>query len=432
MITIVMPVYNTGVYLKESIESILNQTYGDFELICVDDCSKDDLTLEILDAYEQVDERISVVHFSENAGAAEARNMGLKHAKGEYIIFLDADDIFDEDMLEKMYNSLESTNADMCVCGHRTYSEQSKSIVNEYKLRNITGITNRMFSIKELGEEGLLFWYPVPWNKMCKTDFVRRNGLCFQNLSSSNDVFYALMACLTATGIVYCNEGVPLLTYRTNTSNQISANRTSINGWYATEKVLAARSSYEDEVEWNQIICNLVVRIVHELRRSSDEEKRKECYEVVRLFLQENKKKINIHNRRFCTYVSYLVENEYETKWFEKVDDFDRQIEDSDDAIKAELASASKRIVVWGNGKRGQAFQRYCKKNGIKNVVVVDQKNDLIGTYTEEGFEMVHTNEAWKNADIVVASNYDIYMELIARTDMKSLHVIDLEKYCPV
>ena len=290
MITIVMPVYNTGVYLKESIESILNQTYGDFELICVDDCSKDAFTLELLDAYEQADERIRIVHLLENAGAAEARNIGLKQAEGEYIIFLDADDIFDEDMLEKMHQSLESSDADMCVCGHRIYSEQSKSVVQECQLRNIPGITDRVFSVKELGEEGLLFWDSVPWNKFCKTNFLRENHIYFQNLSSSNDVFYALMCNLLASKIVYCNAGFPLVTYRTENIHQISAKRTPINHWYAIQQLLQVRENDVDDIEWRQIMYALLQGTVCELNRSSDENKRKECYSAVRQFVTEKER----------------------------------------------------------------------------------------------------------------------------------------------
>ena len=432
MITIVMPVYNTGVYLKESIESILNQTYGDFELICVDDCSKDALTLELLDAYEQADERIRIVRLPENVGAAEARNIGLKQAEGEYIIFLDADDIFDEDMLEKMHQSLESSDADMCVCGHRIYSEQSKSVVQECQLRNIPGITDRVFSVKELGEEGLLFWAPVPWNKMCGTEFLRRNNIFFQNLSSSNDVFYALMCCLIATGIVYCDERKPLLTYRTQNENQISANRTPINFWWATKKILESITICEDDVRWLQIMCSLVVGIIYEINSSIDEGKRNECYEIIRAFIQVNKKKLNFKNRRFQTYVSFFLENKYESKWFEKVGDFERQLEELDDAVMSSLMNSNRNIVVWGNGKRGQAFQSYCKKKGIMNIHVTDRKNEAIGECTEFGYQIVDSESVFGWADIIVASNYNIYEGLLIRQESQDLEIINLQKYCPL
>ena len=430
MITVIIPVYNTREYLKECIDSLLHQTYADFEIICVDDCSKDAYTLELLKKYEGLDARLQVIYLPENKGAAEARNIGLEHAKGEYVTFLDADDWFDADMLEKMHDSLVTSGADICVCGHRVYSEQSKAVVGEVSLRHVPGVTDRVFAVKELGEQGLIMWDCVPWNKMCSAEFLRKNHISFQNLTSSNDVSFDLMCCLLAKRIVYCEGGKPLLTYRTQSENQISANRTPLNHWHAVNRVLELSVGKMDEIESKQLLFVLIVGMISELGRSSNEGKRRAGYDALKSYLVKHGIKEPFKVRRYNTYINLWIENEYESKWFEKIADFDLQIEENAEIILSDVLSGHKRVVIWGNGKRGQALQRFCKKRGVKNLSVADQKNDLVGTYTTKGFLVIHTDDALEEADVIIASNYDIYVDLLK--SVGDIKLIDLEKYCPI
>ena len=99
-ISIIMPVYNAEKYLCEALDSVRNQTLKEIEIICVDDGSTD-RSVEILSEYQKKDSRIKVLHQTEpSAGAALARNLGLQEARGEYLSFLDADDLFEPDLLE--------------------------------------------------------------------------------------------------------------------------------------------------------------------------------------------------------------------------------------------------------------------------------------------------------------------------------------------
>ena len=114
MVSIIVPCYNSSNYINELIDSVLLQTYTDFELILIDDASSDD-TLQILEKYRCIDERISVIHHDINKGLSEARNTGLQLSHGEYILFLDHDDVVFSDMLEDMLNNAE--NAEMVCSG---------------------------------------------------------------------------------------------------------------------------------------------------------------------------------------------------------------------------------------------------------------------------------------------------------------------------
>ena len=114
MISVIIPVYNVEKYLEECLDSVLRQSYQDFEVLLIDDGSKDG-SGKICDAYASKDSRFSVIH-KENGGVSSARNLGLKKAKGEYIAFVDSDDIIADDYLEKLYQGILVGDADVCLC----------------------------------------------------------------------------------------------------------------------------------------------------------------------------------------------------------------------------------------------------------------------------------------------------------------------------
>lgn len=112
-ISIIIPVYNCEKYLEECLDSVLRQTLKEYEIICVDDGSTD-CTIDILKKYAEQDSRIKVLH-QKNQGAGVARNLGLKHAEGEYIAFLDSDDYYlDTDALMCMYEICKKNDVDVC------------------------------------------------------------------------------------------------------------------------------------------------------------------------------------------------------------------------------------------------------------------------------------------------------------------------------
>lgn len=111
-VSVIIPVYNTEKYLRKCLDSVCNQTLSDIEIICVNDCSTDN-SFEILKEYALKDDRIKLIDFKENKGAAVARNTGIDEAKGEYIGFVDSDDFIDLDFYEKLYNKAIETGADV-------------------------------------------------------------------------------------------------------------------------------------------------------------------------------------------------------------------------------------------------------------------------------------------------------------------------------
>ena len=113
IVSVIMPVYNNEKYLEQCLDSIVNQSLTDIEIICVDDGSEDS-SAEILKRYAEKDSRIRII-YQENAGAGAARNNGLRHSRGKYLSFLDSDDFFENDMLEKAVKKIEEDAADFVV-----------------------------------------------------------------------------------------------------------------------------------------------------------------------------------------------------------------------------------------------------------------------------------------------------------------------------
>ena len=168
-ISVIIPLYNVEKYIKRCIDSVIGQTYSDFELILVDDGSVDG-SGDICDLYKEKDSRIKVIH-KENEGVSVARNTGLKNATGEYICFIDADDYVSSVYLEKLCGALESGDYDMAMCDFDNFTGDvyhgEKEPASEYKDEYLT--------IEELLKkihitQGEL--YVVVWGKIFKRNIV--------------------------------------------------------------------------------------------------------------------------------------------------------------------------------------------------------------------------------------------------------------------
>ncbi|MBR3628081.1 MAG: glycosyltransferase family 2 protein [Elusimicrobia bacterium] len=126
-ISVIVPTYNVEKYLSQCLDSILNQTFKDFECICINDGSTDN-SLSILQKYASKDNRIKIIN-QENKGLSGARNAALKIVTGKYITFVDSDDFVSSDYLEKLINLAEKENSDIVYCRHKMYY----SLDNKYE-----------------------------------------------------------------------------------------------------------------------------------------------------------------------------------------------------------------------------------------------------------------------------------------------------------
>lgn len=158
-ISIIVPVYKTERFLNECIDSILAQTFADFELILVDDGSPDACPA-LCDAAAAKDKRIRVIH-KKNGGQSTARNTGLDAARGGWIAFVDSDDTITSDYCAKLYAAVQETGARMAVCNYRQVDESGQPLKEQY-----LHVRAEVLSQKEALEHCTLLPYMVVWNKL--------------------------------------------------------------------------------------------------------------------------------------------------------------------------------------------------------------------------------------------------------------------------
>ena len=226
-VSVIIPVYNAGKYLEECLNSVCAQTLKEIEIICVDDGSTDN-SMEILHSFADRDERL-IIFNEKNSGAGAARNRGLEIAKGEYLSFLDADDFFEQTMLEKAYNSCIENSADVTVFRSDEYYTKTK----QYKPRMWSIRTNLLpstipFSANDVEKDifHLFVWWP--WDKLFSSDLIRKNNLKFQVQRTTNDMFFVVFAVLLANKIMIVDD--VLAHYRRDNNQSLSVTRE--NSWY--------------------------------------------------------------------------------------------------------------------------------------------------------------------------------------------------------
>lgn len=154
MITVIIPIYNLSKYLRNCLESVINQTYKDLEIICINDGSTDD-SISILKEYEEKDDRIIIID-KENEGVSAARNEGIEKSNGEYLFCIDGDDYIDEDFFEKFYYNAKKNDSDLVVLS--SFWNLDKRVNKNY---HSALPTCSMFIRKKILEENKFLRYPL-------------------------------------------------------------------------------------------------------------------------------------------------------------------------------------------------------------------------------------------------------------------------------
>ena len=227
-VSVIIPVYNVELYLKQCLESIMNQTLTDIEIICVDDGSTD-TSLEILREYEHKDSRIKVL-CQQNNYAGIARNNGMSVATGEYYVFLDSDDFFEPDLLESHYSRMKETGADISICGGDRYNiitskfETANHYLNVPRIKSLVG-NKKVFSVVDVGDMIFSIASPAPWNKMFSAEFVKKHKLQFMGTQRANDSFFILTSMNLAEKITYVDK--ILVHYRVGMTTNLQANNST-------------------------------------------------------------------------------------------------------------------------------------------------------------------------------------------------------------
>lgn len=421
LISVVMPIHNSGLYLTEAVESLMMQEFRDFEIILVDDASDDMFTKQLLKNIDKGDNgfSIKVIYLDQSVGAAEARNIGFQQVAGVYTIFLDSDDIFAPDFLKNMYQGVITEDADVSICGFTEFScdQQGNKQLGAIWMPEKEKIQNRE------KEEWLLNISIAPWNKLCRTEYLRSNNIYFQNLSSCNDLYFTCIAMKYANKISVIEE-TSLIKYRTHVSTQISANRDSMNLFYSISKVL--HQIKNDNIFIRQCAAFLLIDMLVEISRCKTELQNRRLYESVGDFFRNLQ--ISFTNKIIDKCKDNVIVLPYENDWYRNFGSFEWKLRLMRIEILKKIKNC-KNIYLWGMGRRGHAFEKFCLNESIFLQGVADKKNNNIGEFTELGNLIVKTEEVIRKADVIIASNAEIYNDLLLKKIKK--YIFNLEEYCP-
>lgn len=233
LVSVVVPAYNAAEYIDRCLDSVRCQTHSNLEIIVVDDGSADD-TLDRIRKHASEDSRITVLT-QENRYAGVARNEGFSHASGEYVAFLDADDFFDSRMIESMVGRACDAKADVVVCRSNFYDDVTDEIRPiGFSLQLVE--CDSVYSGYELRDVMFRFCVGWPWDKLYRSEFVRKHDLRFQDLRTSNDAYFVFMSLMLAERIAFVGDA--LVMHRTNNANSLE--RTRSRSWENAGKAALA------------------------------------------------------------------------------------------------------------------------------------------------------------------------------------------------
>ena len=218
LISVIIPVYNVAKYLGTCIDSVLKQSFTNFELILVNDGSIDD-SLAICKKYAEIDKRIRVINKS-NGGAASARNMGLSESRGTYIVFLDGDDIADQFYLERLYKALVYGDFDIVQCRFSPFTDNSKINFNAISRKE-----KRPFTVSKDAALNLRLFSVVSWGSIYKSQLFNDNRYYEGIINEDDDIYYRLIYSSKKIGIL----DEKLYFYRTRTGSVSDGQKRQFN-----------------------------------------------------------------------------------------------------------------------------------------------------------------------------------------------------------
>lgn len=302
MIDIIVPVYNAEKYIACCIESILHQTYKQYNLILVDDGSTD-ISGEICDNFAAKDRRILVIH-KKNQGVSSARNSGIDASKGDFMMFVDADDYLDEYLLEKLVSN-ESEKTKLVACGIRYVWEDGKA--RNFSLKNRRILNTEEFNKNYIELEDGLFFYSI-YGKLYDSKTIREQKIRFQDkMSILEDRTFILEYLKNITEIMTIEDC--LYNYRQLSEMSLIKKYNKNGVWSALEMISRGKwmeqtlkdgsKEYYNRVNYDVILSHIKNYILHEKDTKGLEQYRRQVTEICRKVPYESLKNIKFNVQLF-------------------------------------------------------------------------------------------------------------------------------------
>lgn len=438
-ISIIMPLFNAEQYLQEALESILRQTYGDFELLCINDASNDK-TMEILQRFQKLDKRIKIYSNECRSGAAVSRNRGLCEAKGKYVTFLDGDDIFEEEMLQIACQAMNEYHTDIVMyeyqhvtseCMHEKQSiPRDEHFIKQY--------CSTPFSIRSYSPFEFTLWSTSPCNKLYRSSFLAAHGLTFQSLPSSNDVYFVCMALLLAESVIMLKDR-RVMVYARDHENpmRISFDRDPMctyKAMYKVEETLINKGVFD--YLYPYFYCRLFFEIRAALLKTKEETKAGAYYEFLS---NEGINNLIALDGKYYQGLSCDIKNlldcfkelPYSSKWYQEDNKFLFYLYKNKQKIITllELCKEKKqKVTVWGAGVNGKAFLDFLIKNHLQISEIVDQNEQKQGE-SINGYIVKNPEGIWERAQVILVSSEPAYEAVAKKGKETHARVISLGQF---
>jgi len=412
-VSVVIPVYNAEPFLEECLNSLISQTLNDIEIICVDDGSTDN-SFAILSTYSVKDSRIKVLK-QENSGAGTARNNGMATAGGDYIIFLDADDYFDRQMLELTYEKALRDNADIVLFDIYTLDNVTKEVrspelflnhayIPEQEIFNWRDIPNYIFNISSI----------TVWNKLFRRDFINTHNIKFQQIKNNDANYFASIALIKAERISILDKR--LMYFRQNnpssqTQNTAANPLNSFVAWKAVKDKLVEEGLYEKVKRSfvNRITGHLLDRLSLMNNGSAFEllynKLRNEYFETLDITGHDES---YFYNRQDYVRSRKIIEQTAAEYLFERIEYLKRSAYSAQSGFVFPRGKVNKdeRIVLYGAGNVGQSFYRQIVNTGCCELVL----------WVDRNFKNLDSQVA--NPEIIKETSYDKIVIAVADKQM--------------
>lgn len=425
-VSVIVAVYNEERFLYRCLDSICGQSLKEIEIICVDDGSTDS-SLQILQSYAQRDNRIKILT-QKNQFAGVARNYGMEYATGKYLSFLDADDYFETDMLERMYQKAEEGKSDIVICRYAQYCETNQKFVPvDWSYIDSFFIQKENFSADSLKHAGIFqITKGWAWDKLFRTEFVRQCDYKFSNFRSSEDGYFVNMLLVRARNLSYMDD--VLLTHRVN--NPMSLSSTKDKNWLNGFKMLLLMKSEMERLNcytvYEQSYLNEVVFFLDwYLRTMNSFESFRKTYLFIQNVMEQDVGVLNYGREYYFQKECFdvyqrVVTTPLERYLYEEQQNSIRMLErqwgmlaklqaEKDWVFPYHLIEKEKTLILYGAGKIGESYySQLVDSQFCKEVIWVDTYYEK---YTAAG-RMV------QNPEIILSLKYDYIF--LAVKDSKS------------
>ncbi|MGN0013860.1 MAG: glycosyltransferase [Candidatus Gastranaerophilaceae bacterium] len=263
-VSIIMPVSNADKYLQECLESVVNQSLRELEIICINDASKDN-SIKILEDYSKKDKRIKIINLKEKSGQGRARNIGVEKASGEYIGFVDADDYVDLTMFEKMYTSIFDKKADIAMCRALVYNDKTNVVNQDDAYYSLACFNEKFFKKTFTHFDTTSFWDKINvavWNKLYRAEFLKSSKVNFPEGYIYEDVPFFYATYTQAKKVVLVEDS--LYFYRINSQNS-TMTKTDKNVKDRVDMLSLTFEILKKQTYFKDIQTNVVNWLIHDL-----------------------------------------------------------------------------------------------------------------------------------------------------------------------